>query len=333
MGNEQSGESRNNNNNNNQTNTDHSDNASWTTLSPTQRKERVTNPLIRDISPVPFESSDDDVHMNTPAKRNEVGPGQMQQGSKKIKLPGQTPDTVVGSDSEDSSDESMDQIRAIAMATAKRRLSAANQAQKTPPSKAVATKPRTASAATSSATDSDSDLSEAGAKIRAIAQQTANRRLMMAEAMGSNQVAEHPVPQDHNAVRLQGYTGADALAKQNEKMERIRLKAMKSVSRELGTEFPETSAHHMAVSDAASESSSSQEDDSSVMSEEYSQGGINFHDIEDPQLKRLANKLLKKLNHDPWDEFKKYSDPDVCEFLERHPETASIMYDFTHFSG
>ncbi|KAL3923235.1 MAG: hypothetical protein SGILL_001769, partial [Bacillariaceae sp.] len=169
---------------------------------------------------------------------------------------------------------------------------------------------------------------------------TANRRLMMAQAMNnassdrdvmSNN--KDPAQQHPGGVRLEGYTGPDALAREKEKTDRIKAKAMKSLNRELGTDAGiSQQTMGLAVSDASYDSSSGSEDDSSAYSEN-APGPTNFHDIQDPQLKRLASKLLKKLNHDPWDEFKKYSDPDVREFLERHPETASIMYDFTHFSG
>jgi hypothetical protein len=55
--------------------------------------------------------------------------------------------------------------------------------------------------------------------------------------------------------------------------------------------------------------------------------------IQDPQFLRIANKLHKKLNHDPWDEFKKYYDEDVCKFIQKHPETCKVKYSFDHFSG
>jgi hypothetical protein len=35
---------------------------------------------------------------------------------------------------------------------------------------------------------------------------------------------------------------------------------------------------------------------------------IDFEDIDDPDLKRVCEKLLKMLSHDPWNEFKNYHD-------------------------
>ncbi|MFY7897538.1 MAG: ankyrin repeat domain-containing protein, partial [Candidatus Planktophila sp.] len=271
-----------------------------------------------------------------------------------MNLPVQTPDTAlmsaassIDNQAEDQeSDDSMDQIRAIAMATAKRRLNMADYTM------AEHSKIATPSAATSSreSVESDSEISDEGAKIRAIAQQTANRRVMMAEARKNSSTELHK--QDPSVVRLEGYTGPDALAKENQRMERIKAKAIQSASRQLGSDLkvvqetigvklPTSSMDEgrrkVVVSDASMYSSadadSDGDDESSGLSSTHTEGATNFHDIQDPELKRLANKLLKKLNHDPWDEFKKFSDPDVCEFLQRHPETASILYDFTHFSG
>jgi ankyrin repeat protein len=60
---------------------------------------------------------------------------------------------------------------------------------------------------------------------------------------------------------------------------------------------------------------------------------VDFEDISDPQLKKLSEKLYKKVNQDPWDEFNKYRDDDVCDFIRLHPETCKVRYVFEHFSS
>ena len=60
---------------------------------------------------------------------------------------------------------------------------------------------------------------------------------------------------------------------------------------------------------------------------------VAFSDITDAKLRRNALKLFKRLHHDPWDINNKYNDFEVFEFLEEHPETAAVSYDFEHFSG
>jgi hypothetical protein len=67
--------------------------------------------------------------------------------------------------------------------------------------------------------------------IREIARRTAERRLMAAAASVSNGNA-----QSNNEGHLEGYTGVDALAKQMSMMDRIKAKAIKTVTRELGTD-------------------------------------------------------------------------------------------------
>jgi len=60
---------------------------------------------------------------------------------------------------------------------------------------------------------------------------------------------------------------------------------------------------------------------------------ILFQDITDKDLRRIAFKLFKRLNYDPWDYCNKYNDADVLQFLSEHPQTAMVMYDFEFFSG
>jgi ankyrin repeat protein len=60
---------------------------------------------------------------------------------------------------------------------------------------------------------------------------------------------------------------------------------------------------------------------------------IDYEDIDDPDLQRACEKLLKMLNHDPWNEFKKYHDEDVRAFVRKHPDTCRVKYDFGHFAN
>jgi hypothetical protein len=55
-------------------------------------------------------------------------------------------------------------------------------------------------------------------------------------------------------------------------------------------------------------------------------------DIKHEQFKRLCKKMRKNLNHDPWDEFKKYHDESVADFIEYHPATCQVRYAFDHFT-
>ena len=61
--------------------------------------------------------------------------------------------------------------------------------------------------------------------------------------------------------------------------------------------------------------------------------GVLFGEIDDPEFKRFCQRLHRKLNHDPWDEFKRYDDDDVRDYMEQHPETCDVKYDFDSFSG
>lgn len=58
-----------------------------------------------------------------------------------------------------------------------------------------------------------------------------------------------------------------------------------------------------------------------------------FSEITDQEMKRYCTRIHKKLNHDPWDEFKKYDDDDVCDRIIAHPETCQVQYGFESFSG
>ena len=60
---------------------------------------------------------------------------------------------------------------------------------------------------------------------------------------------------------------------------------------------------------------------------------VDVEDITDEYLKKVCGKLYRKLNHDPWDEFNKYRDEDVSDFVRLHPETCKVRYDFEHFSS
>jgi hypothetical protein len=61
--------------------------------------------------------------------------------------------------------------------------------------------------------------------------------------------------------------------------------------------------------------------------------GLLFHQIDDPEFQRFCQRLRKKLNHDPWDEFKRYDDGDVKDYIATYPDTCGVKYDFDSFSG
>jgi hypothetical protein len=44
-----------------------------------------------------------------------------------------------------------------------------------------------------------------------------------------------------------------------------------------------------------------------------------------PSEGKQTSEELKKINIDPWDEFKKYSDPDDCEFLHHEPNVLVFL--------
>jgi Ankyrin repeats (3 copies)/Ankyrin repeats (many copies)/Ankyrin repeat len=85
--------------------------------------------------------------------------------------------------------------------------------------------------------------------------------------------------------------------------------------------------------DAAGDFSDSTITNDSLQKIDGHPGPLSFHDIQNVELRRVAHKLYKRLNHDPWDRFKKFNDGEVLNFLEEHPETAAIQYDFEFFSG
>jgi ankyrin repeat protein len=55
--------------------------------------------------------------------------------------------------------------------------------------------------------------------------------------------------------------------------------------------------------------------------------------IDNVEYKRACQKLFKKLNHDPWAEFKKYDNAATYGFIKAQPETLQVQYKFDSFSG
>ena len=67
--------------------------------------------------------------------------------------------------------------------------------------------------------------------------------------------------------------------------------------------------------------------------EETTSKALLFSEMEDGKLKRLATKLQKKLNHDPWDANMKFDDKDLLFFIEKHPQTCCVKFTFDKFTG
>lgn len=64
-----------------------------------------------------------------------------------------------------------------------------------------------------------------------------------------------------------------------------------------------------------------------------SDGPLSFPDDSNPAFLRLCNKLRKKLNLDPWDEFKRFDDEEFTDFVQTYPQTCRVRYSFDNFTG
>ncbi len=62
-------------------------------------------------------------------------------------------------------------------------------------------------------------------------------------------------------------------------------------------------------------------------------GPLHFQDISNPQFRRLCNKLRKKINLDPWDEFKRFDNEEFTDFVQTYPQTCRVRYNFDNFTG
>ena len=61
---------------------------------------------------------------------------------------------------------------------------------------------------------------------------------------------------------------------------------------------------------------------------------VVYSKITDQSLRRVALRLYKRLNFDPWDPMKMYNDKEVYEFFMEYPQTTKIRFDnLEHFSG
>jgi hypothetical protein len=60
---------------------------------------------------------------------------------------------------------------------------------------------------------------------------------------------------------------------------------------------------------------------------------LSFPDESNPELLRLCNRLRKKLNLDPWDEFKGFDDVEFTDFVQIYPQTCRVRYTFDNFTG
>ena len=58
----------------------------------------------------------------------------------------------------------------------------------------------------------------------------------------------------------------------------------------------------------------------------------HFEFIQDPELKRLATKLHKRLNLDPWDGTSNLKDDYVQDFVQENPMTCQVQYFYNHFN-
>ena len=58
----------------------------------------------------------------------------------------------------------------------------------------------------------------------------------------------------------------------------------------------------------------------------------HFEFIQDPELKRLASKLHKRLNLDPWDGTSNLKDEYVQDFVQENPRTCQVQYFYNHFN-
>ena len=54
---------------------------------------------------------------------------------------------------------------------------------------------------------------------------------------------------------------------------------------------------------------------------------------ENSALKSTCRKLRKKLNHDPWDEYSRYDDEAMSDFISAHPDCCKVRYEFDSFAG
>lgn len=59
-----------------------------------------------------------------------------------------------------------------------------------------------------------------------------------------------------------------------------------------------------------------------------------FEDLDHlPAFKRLCGKLRKRLNFDPWDDYSRFDDSEVKDFIQNYPWTCRVMYRFDNFAG
>jgi hypothetical protein len=116
----------------------------------------------------------------------------------------------------------------------------------------------------------------------------------------------------------------------------------RSSSEDDSKETPTTKAQHGSTQQQPHLIAEANNDDATVatevtadfdpMADDFPVLPMFLKDIKHAQFKRLCKKMRKNLNHDPWDEFKKYHDASVADFIEYHPATCQVRYAFDHFT-